>query len=284
MDELPTLAFIHIPKTAGTSFSWILKNHCGFDRIYEINPKGDNTPRDFMRLSQITQERFDLIEGHMYFGIHRYIKRPVRYVTILRDPLERAISDLYHRSQVWTETEIDLEKIRISIASGGTSPYRCNDNIYVKRLCGRKGQFENYETVQSEELDERDFVEAMKNLQNYFLFVGITEHFAESGLLLADILKANPRFFPFLNRRSSRPTLEQIGGTAIHAFKERNIWDYQIYEYWKSRLNQEVERNTGNNQFNERLLRAKRNNKIVKFIPYKFFIATRALRRRLKKT
>ena len=40
--------------------------------------------------------RYRLIQGHLYFGLHRFIPRASTYVTFLRQPVERVLSFYYY--------------------------------------------------------------------------------------------------------------------------------------------------------------------------------------------
>ncbi len=80
------LVFTHIPKTAGTSLkkSVILPN-VRPGRAYWVLGVGKlirDRPRDV-----------DVVLGHIPYGIHRVLPfRDVRYLTILRDPVDRCVS------------------------------------------------------------------------------------------------------------------------------------------------------------------------------------------------
>lgn len=80
------LVFTHIPKTAGTSLkmSVVLPNVVP-SRIYWVQGMGKlirDRPRDV-----------DVVLGHIPFGVHHALPhRSVRYLTVLRDPVDRCVS------------------------------------------------------------------------------------------------------------------------------------------------------------------------------------------------
>lgn len=103
------VCFLHIPKTAGTAFFEPLALHFGSRHTYaptlprhhadgRIITLWDETPElDAVRTRIATRSRaIHCIGGHLPFGAHRLVDRPVRYVTLLRDPEERIISAFRH--------------------------------------------------------------------------------------------------------------------------------------------------------------------------------------------
>lgn len=86
-DVAAPLYFLHIPKTAGTTL------YVNMDDRFEID---DICPVRFIsELIQLPSEAFQsyrLFRGHFGYSLHHFVDRPLRYVTVLRDPIERCIS------------------------------------------------------------------------------------------------------------------------------------------------------------------------------------------------
>src|SRR5258705_13471294 len=87
----PLVIFIHVPKTGGITLRDIIGRQYAPDQVYG----SPNFLRDSARLWSCDQVRLDgvasqvrVIEGHMPFSLHPYLRRPVTYITLLRDPIE----------------------------------------------------------------------------------------------------------------------------------------------------------------------------------------------------
>ena len=97
------LIFPHIPKTAGTTFLNILEQI--YPRPVQFHTfRGSRANRvgEFLDLPEAERARYELVCGHMNFGLHDYIPGPCTYVTFLRDPIQRVVS---HFSWIKRNTE-----------------------------------------------------------------------------------------------------------------------------------------------------------------------------------
>lgn len=95
------LVFVHVPKAAGTSFNGVLRRVYGADFL-EYHRNFAKFPLE--GLSQQQASRLRALSAHMAYGYHRkfgdpevrahrpdgmFEGRDIRYVTILRDPVDR---------------------------------------------------------------------------------------------------------------------------------------------------------------------------------------------------
>ena len=95
--------FIHIGKTAGTSFRTFLESNVsrpywGYAKTYVLTHEDLDirNPSKFIELEpkgHTVFEHFDLFSEHAPWGLHRYLKtKDYQYIAMLREPVSRTIS------------------------------------------------------------------------------------------------------------------------------------------------------------------------------------------------
>jgi len=111
--------FIHIPKTSGTSFRFMLYHQFSQNRIYpniyDLNEFNGRYPRIkelmAMNLAPI-RERAELFIGHYAFTDGaRIFEKPVRYLIFLRDPVKRTLSNILHLKRLSKDPNVSLMEI-----------------------------------------------------------------------------------------------------------------------------------------------------------------------------
>lgn len=88
------LIFLHMPKAGGTTLEEIVKRHYQGGKSFRFTGSDENAA-EFRALPEEERASFDLLSGHIYFGIHEHVPSPATYMTMLRHPVERVVS-LYH--------------------------------------------------------------------------------------------------------------------------------------------------------------------------------------------
>ncbi len=92
------LFFMHIPKTAGTSFRFFLERSIR-RRGGEPAPFTRQYPSyaDFVAEGATRSSRYDLVSGHYPYHVLELLPAGTRVVTVLRDPVERCLSHVKHQ-------------------------------------------------------------------------------------------------------------------------------------------------------------------------------------------
>ena len=84
--------FLHIPKTAGTSFLGTLRNIFGHDRLVRLVSLDESTPGEVARLLSERPGKLGCVAGHIPFHTIAPWRDRCAIFTILRDPIARVMS------------------------------------------------------------------------------------------------------------------------------------------------------------------------------------------------
>ena len=143
---------------------------------------------------QVVSEQLDVIAGHFAWGFDHFVDRTHKYVTCLRNPTARYVSDILYANRFTHKTsEMTLpqavEFVEEHIFAKATGKYR---GIYAARLSSRmyektKPQSPD-EVVQTEEMEQHAADMAIFHLQNNIPVVGQIEHYAVFVELVAALL------------------------------------------------------------------------------------------------
>jgi len=225
--------FLHIPKTAGTSFRKLLQTKFQDEETFpsrsdfekRIQRRKYNSVKFLHNLPDSTSNKVKLLFGHYFFGAGDifYGKTPFQRLIFLRDPVDRAISAIFHLKYISRFTQyrnlsheeiFDLEIERFS-------------QMYVKKLSGYDASFK------SEDIKEKDFKNSIDNLSK-FDFVGITEEFNKSIQLAEKMfnwkLGSVERQNQNIKAKKDKVDLEQ---KFIEKIKQVNHFDLKLYQMAK---------------------------------------------------
>lgn len=105
--------FIHIGKTAGTSFRDFLSsnttnNFFGYESLQYLVNKDEKHVFE-SKFSYDIFNKYELYSGHIRYGLDKYIKGDCDYITMFRDPLERTISEYrYGQDRGWYNSDFRI--------------------------------------------------------------------------------------------------------------------------------------------------------------------------------
>jgi len=224
---------MHIPKTGGTTLRKIIDKQYSESETWHAY---DDLPlkETVDQLSKKQLEKIEYIVAHFPFGVHRYFSRPCTYITMLRNPIDRVVSE-YYRARRNPNIPIYDE-----VQSMGLKEFVSNDDFALSNsnrqtllVCGRKKG-----TPYDLELD--DLAKAKERLDKYFAVVGITEMFDESVYLMKKELGWDDIFYTKKNVARNRPNNESLSQKVVDTIKERNRLDLELYSYAKEKLKKQV--------------------------------------------
>ena len=226
MQEQPqTVLFLHIPKAAGTTLTQIL------DRQYstqEILPSYKNSKPRFDKLSSLsTPEKYQikLIRGHFPFGVHEMLPQHSTYITMLRDPIKRVISNYYFAKKTPSHRLYEtINQEGMSLEEYITSEINPQlNNGQVRLISGNTDVA--YGKCTNEILEK-----AKHNLKTYFSVVGTVENFDRTLIALREILGYKNICYTKANTNQSNKS-NHIDNKLINLIKNYNILDIELYNY-----------------------------------------------------
>ncbi|MBM7556944.1 sulfotransferase family 2 domain-containing protein [Halanaerobacter jeridensis] len=225
MKSKDLLMFIHIEKSAGTSFKSILINNYFLSFLnltawhYWTN-KDDNvlTPKEVKTILKIFPYTKAMSSHGLRpkFGYEEVLDRNINYVTLLRDPVERYMSQYYFQKNMmgidW-DFESFLEENYFN-------------NFMVKKLVGENN------------------LKRAKEVIDQFFFIGFVEQFDKSLILLKN--KMNNSFninYEKIRVNSNRKHDKYADGLTaeqLDAVKENNKLDMKLYNHAYNNFREEI--------------------------------------------
>lgn len=220
------LIFVHIPKAAGSSLQDIIVRHYQGCRGFRFTGDPERMAA-FAALTQEERDGFDLLQGHVHFGLHTLLSRPATYITMLRDPVDRVVSH-YHfvaaNASHYLHPQIgglSLHEYAVTRASHEL------DNDQVRWLCAA-----DHFDVPVGRVSRAMVEEAKWNLANAFEVVGLMERFDESLSCLAAAFGWRNVAAPTRkNANRHRPALQEVPQATLDSIRRINRYDVELYEF-----------------------------------------------------
>ena len=229
-----TLIFVHIPKTAGSTLNSVLSRHyapTGTYKIYGSDTDGRRLADELCQLPTAQKQRLKLVRGHWPYGLHVQLPQPSTYISFVRHPVERIVSFYYHilrtpqhyayREGFTAEMSL-LEFVEREFASDETH----DGQTYFLTGC-RPAHQALQQTVE----------EVLKR----YAFVGVSEQFDESLLLLKRLFGWRNVFYFSRRVNRQRPRLRDIPRDVRAAIEARNPLDMQLYDHIQKVLQEQID-------------------------------------------
>jgi hypothetical protein len=216
--------FVHIPKTAGTTFALILTRQFRWKSKLSFYPPRSRD--DLKKYSSARRNKYDLCYGHLGLESNTNLERGIEYFTFLREPRERLLSG-YKYIRTYEEKLVKAQEGLIgkdlkSILKDGLA--KNMDNTMVRYLSGSLDK--PYLQVNDEDLRT-----ALKNFDTNFSIFGLTEYFDESLVLLSEYMKWEPLYYVKENRSKYKIDPKELDEETEAMITQCNRFDQVLYNY-----------------------------------------------------
>jgi hypothetical protein len=264
--------YLHIPKTAGTTFTAYLDKHFADNEIFPYKV-WDEVLEDIHSRPDLSN--YKLVRGHFGYGMYRYYDTPPLTITILRDPVERVIS-LFHHIKLESENYRNMEKhgsrkyshfvddshlefinkettfeealehpeLRDLFSNGQTKHIGKDLDIYHRAQIGNIVPSEFSLSIDSEfrklEDQEQLYRDALENLYT-LSFVGVQEDMEKNLKRMRKKWKffTKPTKIDRLMTFPNRPKREDFSESVIKKLEKLHELDFAIYEEAKKIIRKE---------------------------------------------
>lgn len=226
-------------RTASNSIIAAFQEALGGEAVFHLRAgfsDGPGSYGDFLRAAR--RDAHAVYAGHFVFGVHRRLGSPAEYVTAVREPVDRVLSQI---AGIRAASGADLD------VPAWLDRYPEANNGMVKRLCGyglMPGAGHVYDGLHDHLLDgdvdvgESHLEQAIAHIDQYFRYVVLFGRQAENLLLLERAYGTEPLFSlhrHFVNT-SPRTGREDVPPSLIREIEDRNRLDSRLYETCRARF------------------------------------------------
>ncbi|PRH85824.1 hypothetical protein C5L14_19950 [Labrys okinawensis] len=165
----PAVYFMHIPKTAGTSTRRALQSDPDINLLQVYHEYPCLHEDQIATFSNQALDDVDIVFGHYMYGLHKHSGRDYKYISIVRDPVDHAISCYLYMKYVVKDTRITAR----------SSIFDAFDNV-------DDVTFDNYSTrylagyADQQKVGPAQFEKALKNVDSEFAYIGTVENYRQS--------------------------------------------------------------------------------------------------------
>lgn len=223
------LLFIHIPKTAGSSFreSMIKPNVSSYYNFRGLKNL-------YLKKNVVNNE---VIGGHMPYGVHKIIKGSPKYFTFLRSPIDRAISHYFFMVQAANPKYPNANRphrllhqktpLKDIFNATKSHKYRFSvfsllDNLQTRYIAGYRYYWYSK--------DSNDLLKiAMKNLKENIELFGIQEQYQDSLQLFQNVFGWEN--YPVSQKLRNTRIEKVVNEEDMIVLENNHQLDLRLYEY-----------------------------------------------------
>jgi hypothetical protein len=176
---MTTPLFLHIEHTGGTTLHDILMRQYGRGLHYIARPA---YVEQFMALPMSQKAQMQAVWGHFSYGLHRHMPQPTQYYTLMREPVSRAIAS-YHYLLRRTSGPNYQRYASGEVTWDDHAALPWVSQTQIGRMIG--GDDAELVLHRPSPIGPAALEQAQAHIEAQFAFVGLTEYYDESLLLMA---------------------------------------------------------------------------------------------------
>lgn len=217
-------AVLHMPKTGGTVLADLIAAHLPPDYLFirsnvraevELRLRGD-----------LSKYRAVIVYGHLALGLADAYG-PVKYYTMLREPVERAVSDYFMTIDPGTGHFL-YERAAV-LPCGEFVRQLLPSNPQCRYLCGNPPHLLSYPLWRALPVTDVELSLAIDRLR-HFTFVGLQRRYVESARTILGHLGIDAPVEPVAGTRAGRQ-MTQLGEDELSLIYACNQQDDRLYKW-----------------------------------------------------
>jgi hypothetical protein len=235
--------FVHIPKTAGSTFKRMLSRQFPASGMPKIGPDYQASLDQIRSLSEAQKDRVRCLSGHLPFGVHRYFpNRKMHYVSFVRDPVDRTLSEYFFlrkRPQLMPLIGLDADTTLSPEAFLEHQVKLGLMDFQTRVLSGYGNLAESvlppYEAMA---IDDADAV--IRDIEDSFALIGTLERFDESLLLMKRMF--GWRSVCYISRNVARPNQKRsdLKQALADEIRRLNPMDCKLHAHFSQVLDAKI--------------------------------------------
>ena len=238
------VVFVHVPKAAGSTLRQIMDHQYSEQAVYRCDmlqyPSAFN---DFRNLTEDQTAKIRCLIGHLPYGIHEYLPGPVKYATILRNPIDRFLSKYaYLCNNQWVADQLGVEDKQIeSLEAFIEMQLQRNAMNFQTRLISGYVDISSPMPPFDEPVTVDTLETAKKNLKNDFAVVGLQDRFNESLVLMKRAFGWGNVCYLKQNVTSRPVPRKNVSSQTRSLIERHNELDMQLFEFAQERFTEQIQ-------------------------------------------
>ncbi|MFM2482040.1 sulfotransferase family 2 domain-containing protein [Celerinatantimonas sp. YJH-8] len=229
------LRFLHIPKTAGTTFTNILKRQYVRKKKFEFTGNMALDLKRFESLPESDKEQIELFTGHapIVTGVNQADNATI--ITFLRDPISRVKSFCQHVSEGKSPCLIDnFPPKTFNLDTFLESGYGELSNLQTQMLVNHWG--ESGSSISIKNMPDSEVIDiALYSLFNKVSYFGLQEYFDESLMIFSSAMKWRIPLYTAENKKSTSKLIK-FERRHLERIAELNAIDIEVYKVAKEKF------------------------------------------------